>query len=81
MRSRGRAVAQRGASARPATCRIGEPADEAMERVAAKNGKAVVSAWIGGGLGLRDYRDADMLPVRNAVVNALRHLGMLGGAL
>ena len=52
-----------------------------MERVAAKNGKAVVSAWIGGGLGLRDYRDADMLPVRNAVVNALRHLGMLGGAL
>jgi predicted deacylase len=48
---------------------------------AAKAGKMVVSAWIGGGPGLRDYREEDMARVRNTVLNAMRHLGMLPGSL
>jgi predicted deacylase len=39
-----------------------------------------VSAWIGGGPGLRDYREEDMARVRQAVLNGLMHLGMLAGA-
>lgn len=46
---------------------------------AAKDGKAVVAAHIGGGPGLRDYRAEDMARVKNAVLNAMRHLGMLDG--
>lgn len=60
---------------------LGQPADQSMAFEVAQDGKAVVSAWIGGGPGLRDYRDEDMARVRNAVLNAMRHLGMLGGAI
>ncbi len=60
---------------------ICQPADGSYACQAAADGKAVVSAWIGGGPGLRDFRHEDMQRVRNAVVNALRHLGMLGGDL
>jgi predicted deacylase len=48
---------------------------------AARSGKTVVSAWIGGGPGLRDYREEDMRRVRTAVLNAMRHLGMTAGPL
>ena len=56
---------------------IGEGGDQSMAYEAAKDGKTVVSAYIGGGPGLRDYRDQDLGRVRNAVLNAMRHLGIL----
>lgn len=58
---------------------LGQPADGSLAFEAAMDGIAVVSAWIGGGPGLRDYREEDMRRWRNAVLNAMRHLGMLGG--
>lgn len=60
---------------------IGQPADRSMAYEAAIDGKAVVTAYIGGGPGLRDFRDEDLGRMENAVLNALRHLGMLDGAL
>lgn len=57
------------------------PEDSSMALEAAKDGKAVVAAHIGGGPGLRDFRSEDLGRVRRAVFNALRHLGMLEGAL
>ena len=59
---------------------IGEPAAHGIAAEAARDGKAVVSAWIGGGPGLRDYREQDMGRIQRAVMNALKHLGMLDGA-
>jgi predicted deacylase len=56
---------------------MGQPEDQSIAYEAARSGKAVVSAWIGGGPGLRDYRQEDMARVRRAVLNAMRHLGML----
>ena len=56
-------------------------ADGSMAYEAACDGKAVVAAHIGGGPGLRDYRDRDLGRMRNAVLNAMRHLDMLDGAL
>ena len=58
---------------------LGQPADGTLAFEAAKDGKAVVSAWIGGGPGLRDYRAEDMARIRNSVFNAMKHLGMLAG--
>ena len=58
---------------------LGQPEDKSLAFEAAKDGKAVVSAWIGGGPGLRDYREEDMARTRNAVLNAMKHLGMLAG--
>ena len=60
---------------------LGQPADSSMAYEAAQDGKAVVAAYIGGGPGLRDYREQDLGRIENAVLNALRHLKMLGGAL
>ncbi|NLE77500.1 MAG: hypothetical protein GX605_12215 [Chloroflexi bacterium] len=56
---------------------LGQPPDRSLAWEAASEGKAVVSAWIGGGPGLRDHRHDDAARVRRAVGNALRHLGML----
>ncbi|MBI1295660.1 hypothetical protein GC175_11970 [bacterium] len=56
---------------------LGQPEDDSLAHVAAQNGKTVVSAWIGGGPGLRDFRVEDAQRVRLAVFNALQHLGML----
>ncbi len=58
---------------------LGQPEDRSMAFEAAKDGKMVVSAWIGGGPGLRDYREQDMQRVKNAVLNAMKHLGMMAG--
>lgn len=58
---------------------VGQPEDRSMAFEAAQAGKAVVSAWIGGGPGLRDFRQEDMRRVKNAVLNALKHLDMLPG--
>lgn len=58
---------------------LGQPKDGSMAFEAATDGKPVVSAWIGGGPGLRDYREEDLRRVRNAVLNAMRHLGMIEG--
>ncbi|MCY3781547.1 MAG: succinylglutamate desuccinylase/aspartoacylase family protein [Chloroflexi bacterium] len=55
--------------------------DGSMAEEAANDGIATVTAYIGGGPGLRDYRDQDLGRMRNAVLNAMRHLGMLEGAL
>ncbi|MCY4537380.1 MAG: succinylglutamate desuccinylase/aspartoacylase family protein [Chloroflexi bacterium] len=55
--------------------------DGSMANEAASDGIATVTAYIGGGPGLRDYRDQDLGRMRNAVLNAMRHMGMLDGAL
>src|SRR5438309_3370832 len=60
---------------------LGQPDDGSMAFEAAASSKAVVSAWIGGGPGLRDHREEDMRRVRTVVMNAMRHLGMLPGLL
>lgn len=60
---------------------LGHADDSSIAQAAAEDGKAAVAAYIGGGPGLRDYRDRDLGRVRNAVLNAMRHLGMLDGAL
>jgi predicted deacylase len=60
---------------------LGQPADNSVAEAAAAAGKPVVSAWIGGGPGLRDYRAEDTARLRGAVLNAMRHLGMLAGSL
>jgi len=58
---------------------LGQDRYNSMAREAARAGKAVAVAFIGGGPGLRDYRDQDLGMMRNAVLNAMRHLGMLAG--
>ena len=60
---------------------LGEDENHSMAQEAARAGKAVAVAFIGGGPGLRDYRDQDLGRMRNAILNAMRHLGMLDGAL
>ena len=60
---------------------LGQPEDCSTAFEAAKDGKAVVSAWIGGGPGLRDFRDDDMRRVRNLVLNSMKHQKMLAGDL
>ena len=45
---------------------LGQPEDKSLAFEAAKDGKAVVSAWIGGGPGLRDYREEDNLEVESS---------------
>jgi len=60
---------------------LGQTPDATIACAAANDGKTVVSAWIGGGPGLRDYREDDLGRVRRAVLNALRQLGMLPGAV
>ena len=60
---------------------LGKDEDNSMAEAAARDGKAVAVAFIGGGPGLRDYRDQDLGLMRNAVLNAMRHLGMLDGEL
>lgn len=59
---------------------MGQPADQSMAFEAAKDGKKVVAAYIGGGPGLRDYREQDLERVQRAVLNAMHHLGMLAGS-
>ncbi len=60
---------------------IGQDSHDSMAQAAARDGKNVAVAFIGGGPGLRDYRDQDLGRTRNAVLNAMRHLGMLAGSL
>jgi predicted deacylase len=60
---------------------LGQTEDQTMACEAAKDGKAVVTAWIGGGPGLRDFREEDLERSRQAVLNAMKHLGMLKGEL
>ncbi len=60
---------------------LGKAPDQSMAHEAAKDGIATVVAYIGGGPGLRDYRDRDLGRMRNAVLNAMRELGMIEGAL
>lgn len=58
---------------------LGQSADHSIAYEAACDGKAVVSAFIGGGPGLRDFREEDLGRIKNAVLNAMRHLKMLAG--
>ena len=60
---------------------IGKDELDSMAQEAARDGKAVAVAFIGGGPGLRDYRDQDLGLMRKAVLNAMRHLGMIAGDL
>lgn len=60
---------------------LGQPAENSIAYAAAEGGKKVVSTYIGGGPGLRDFRLDDMARVRRAVLNAMRHMGMLPGAI
>ncbi len=59
---------------------IGKDELNSMAQEAARDGKAVAVAFIGGGPGLRDYRDQDLGRMRKAVLNAMRHLGMIVSA-
>lgn len=58
---------------------LGQPDDASLAFSAAQDGKQVISAWIGGGPGLRDYREENLTRIENAVLNAMKHLGMLAG--
>ena len=58
---------------------LGQPEDTSSSFCAAEDGKQVVSAWIGGGPGLRDHRAENLSRIENAVLNAMKHLGMLAG--
>jgi predicted deacylase len=60
---------------------LGQMKDRSMAYRAAKKGKAVVTAWIGGGPGLRDYREQDLERCRQAVLNGMKSLGMLEGEM
>ena len=60
---------------------VGQPKENSIACAAAEDGKTVVSAFIGGGPGLREFRVDDMARVRRTVLNALRHLQMLSGEL
>jgi predicted deacylase len=60
---------------------MGLPPDQSMAYEAARDGKAVVATYIGGGPGLRDYREEDLGRIENAVLNAMRHLKMIDGAI
>ncbi len=55
------------------------PFDNSLLAEAAKNGIANITAWIGGGPGLRDYRASDEQFLRNTVFNTLKTLNMLSG--
>ncbi len=59
---------------------LGQPADQSMAYEAATDRKTVVAAYIGGGPGLRDYREQDLGLVRSAVLNAMVHLKMIRGS-
>ncbi len=58
---------------------LGQPSDASIASEAARDGKTVVTAWIGGGPGLRDHREEDLERVQTAVLRAMKHLGMLAG--
>ncbi len=60
---------------------VGQPEDKSMACHAAGEGKSVVSAWIGGGPGLRDFREENAQRIKNVVFNGLKHLGMYPGDL
>jgi predicted deacylase len=59
---------------------LGQPEENSLAFVAARANKMVVSAWIGGGPGLRDFRREDAARTRHVLLNAMRHLGMLPAA-
>lgn len=56
---------------------LGQPADNSIAHEAATDGIPTVAAYIGGGPGLRDFRDRDLGLVKYAVLNAMRHLKMI----
>lgn len=56
---------------------LAQPDYQSIAEEASKDGKTVVSAYIGGGPGLRDYREEDLGRIRRSVLNAMRHLGIL----
>ena len=60
---------------------VGQPEDGSSVLEAARDGKMVVSVRLGGGPGLRDFRDEFESRLRNAVLNAMRHLQMIDGPL
>lgn len=60
---------------------VGEHDQTSMAYEAAQDGKTVVVASMGGGPGLRDFREEDLGRIENAVFNALRQLKMVDGAI
>lgn len=56
------------------------PYDNSMLSEATKDCIPAITAWIGGGPGLRDYREDDGQYLRHAVFNTLKALAMLPGA-
>jgi predicted deacylase len=58
---------------------VNQPEAPTIAREAAVDGKSVASAWIGGAPGFRDYLEEDQARIRRAVLNAMRHLGMMDG--
>ena len=60
---------------------LGHEADNSMAEAAAQDGIATAVAYIGGCPGLRDYRALILGRIQGAVLNAMRQLDMLDGAL
>ena len=56
---------------------VNRPADRSLAFEAARSGKPVAVACIGGCPGFRDYRHADGERLRSAIRRALRHLDMI----
>jgi len=58
---------------------LGEPVGATLVGALAARGTVAVTAWVGGGPGLRDHRERDAALLTGVVHHALRHLGMLEG--
>jgi uncharacterized protein len=58
---------------------LGEPVGATLAGAVAARGVVAVTAWVGGGPGLRDHRELDAERLEGVLTGALRHLGMVGG--
>lgn len=56
-----------------------EADSRSMAGALAQEGKAVALLNVGGGPGLRDFREEDEGRIRRAVLNGMKHLGMIAG--
>lgn len=59
---------------------LGEPVGSTLAGAMAARGVTWVTAWLGGGPGLRDHREADSEALEHLMDGALAHLGMSDGS-
>ncbi len=58
---------------------IGEPVGATLAGTLAERGLPVVTVWLGGGPGLREYREQDAESLVDLLSAALKHFGMVEG--